>query len=265
MSPGGSNVDHADPKRFRTCHLDSAPRSGVLRHRNLRPTRTRRGAASGVLRRNVGPGRIELVEVTVGGDTVWHRSVVLPVVPLSPERRDEAIERFAQQAMAASQRTGDPLTPAVARELAEGAVYLPDHLPAVALVPTTFGEVWILTAESARGLSVWYSLARGDNESAPRRVLLPSSFSLRDATPTHVWGVRADPATDAERVIGLRLVEPSGGGWQPVDKIPPAFERRCIRAGSLRSSLLLGRTAVLFPLQSALPARRLAALGARAD
>ncbi len=106
---------------------------------------------AGVLRRNVGPGRIELVEVTVGGDTVWHRSVVLPVVPLSPERRDEAIERFAQQAMAASQRTGDPLTPAVARELAEGAVYLPDHLPAVAVVPTTFGEVWILTAESARG------------------------------------------------------------------------------------------------------------------
>ena len=77
-------------------------------------------------------------------------------------------------------------------------------------------------------------------------------------------------------------------GWQPVDKIPPAFERRCIRAGRfaspvhavkyvlhyvmsaihfatprLRSALLLGRIALLFPLRRALPARRLAALGAR--
>ena len=76
--------------------------------------------------------------------------------------------------------------------------------------------------------------------------------------------------------------------WQPVDKIPPAFERRCIRAGRfaspvhtvkhtlhcvmftihlisprLRSALLLWRIALLFPLRRALPARRLAALGAR--
>ncbi|MDE2983965.1 MAG: type II toxin-antitoxin system HicA family toxin, partial [Gemmatimonadota bacterium] len=28
---------------------------------------------------------------------------------------------------------------------------------------------------------------------------------------------------------------------------PPAFERRCIRAGPLRSALLLGRIALLFP------------------
>ncbi len=75
---------------------------------------------------------------------------------------------------------------------------------------------------------------------------------------------------------------------QPVDKIPPAFERRCIRAGrfalpihdvkktlhyvnhsihsvtpTLRSALLLGRIALLFTFRRALPARRLAALGAR--
>ncbi len=76
---------------------------------------------------------------------------------------------------------------------------------------------------------------------------------------------------------------------QPVDRIPPAFERRCIRAGRfawlvysvndnlhyvmysihyafprLRSALLLGRIALLFTSRRALPARRLAALGARA-
>ena len=77
--------------------------------------------------------------------------------------------------------------------------------------------------------------------------------------------------------------------WQPADKIPPAFERRCIRAGRfasaahtvkktlhyvmcsihcatsrLRSALLLGRIALLFTSRRALPARRLATLGARA-
>ena len=51
---------------------------------------------------------------------------------------------------------------------------------------------------------------------------------------------------------------------QPADKIPAAFERRCTRAGPLRSALLLGRIALLFPLRRALPARRLTALGARA-
>ena len=45
---------------------------------------------------------------------------------------------------------------------------------------------------------------------------------------------------------------------------PRAFERRCIRAGSPRSALLLGRMALPFTLRRALPARRLAALGARA-
>jgi len=49
-----------------------------------------------------------------------------------------------------------------------------------------------------------------------------------------------------------------------MDKIPPAFERRCIRAGPLRSALLLGPVALLLALRRALPARRLAALGARA-
>ena len=73
-----------------------------------------------------------------------------------------------------------------------------------------------------------------------------------------------------------------------MDKISPAFERRCIRAGRsaspvyavkytlhnvmltihfvtarLRSALLLGRIALLLVLSCALPARRLAGLGAR--
>ena len=78
-------------------------------------------------------------------------------------------------------------------------------------------------------------------------------FTSRRALPARrlaALGARADLTTDC---------------GQPMDKIPPAFERRCIRAGPLRSALLLGRIALLFPLRRALPARRLAALGARAD
>ena len=51
---------------------------------------------------------------------------------------------------------------------------------------------------------------------------------------------------------------------QPADEIPAAFERRCTRAGPLRSALLLGRMALPFTSRRALPARRLTALGARA-
>ena len=45
-----------------------------------------------------------------------------------------------------------------------------------------------------------------------------------------------------------------------MDRIPPAFERRCIRAGPLRSALLLGPVALLLALRRALPPRRLTAL-----
>ena len=48
-----------------------------------------------------------------------------------------------------------------------------------------------------------------------------------------------------------------------MDKARTAFEARCIRAGPLRSALLLGRAAPLRALRRALPARRFAPLGAR--
>ncbi len=167
----------------------------------------------GVLRRNLGPGRIEILELTVEGDTTWHRRLELPVVPMSMNLRQEAVERFAQQALTASQRRGSPLTATDARNLAEQALHLPKHLvPAAALVATTSNEVWIRSAEGLTGVSVWYSLTRGDHQSAPRRVLIPNNFVLKDATPTHVWGVRTDPSTSVGHVVGMRLIEPRGQG-----------------------------------------------------
>ena len=64
---------------------------------------------------------------------------------------------------------------------------------------------------------------------------------------------------------GLFRSDDGGETLHPAEEIRPAFERRCIRAGPLRSALLLGRIAVLFPSRPALPARRLTGLGARAD
>ena len=92
----------------------------------------------------------------------------------------------------------------------------------------------IEAAVKATGLALRQALEEGD-----------SLFSTKGQVR-----VTRDPAPDAQ---------------QPVDELLPAFERRCIRAGSLRSALLFGPIALLFSLQSALPARRLATLGARAD
>ena len=165
----------------------------------------------GVLRRNLGRGDVELIELTADGDTVWRRRASLPALSLSEEIRSETVERFAQQAMTASRRRNRPLTPEDARLLAEQALYLPEHLvPATALIATTSDEVWILSAEKTTGGPVWYALSRRERDSTPRRVLLPGDFRLMDATPTHLWGVRTDPATDHSHLIGMRLIKPQG-------------------------------------------------------
>ncbi len=67
---------------------------------------------------------------------------------------------------------------------------------------------------------------------------------------------------DAYEYLMRHFATQSGKGAR--EETPTAFDRRCIRPGSLRSSLLLGRIALLFPFRRALPARRLAGLGARA-
>ena len=68
------------------------------------------------------------------------------------------------------------------------------------------GEV-DLTELSAGGDTVWYVLDRTDIRAAPRQVLLPDWFRLRDATRDHVWGLRVD-ARRSGQVQGRRLVRP---------------------------------------------------------
>ena len=71
-----------------------------------------------------------------------------------------------------------------------------------------------LTSEVVDTLRVHYAVPRGDTTGLLRRVLVPESLWVTDATETHVWGYRWD-SMDRPRVVGRRLV-PS----------PPASEGR---------------------------------------
>lgn len=160
----------------------------------------------GVVRRNLAPGRVEIVEVAVpGGDTLWQRVLTLPPVPLPPQQVEAEVDALAAAVL-------DRVSPELAGRKAREALYAPPSFPpARAVVPTVSGELWIATHESADSMNVWYAVARGESERAPRRVLLPAWFQLGDATSTHMWGVR--PSADGEprqprQVLGLRLVPP---------------------------------------------------------
>ena len=164
----------------------------------------------GIIRRNGPPGIVEIVEISAAGDTLWRRRLSLPAIPLTRERAERAIE----ERVAEVRGTGSPerhgLTTAQVRELVVDALHIPSHLPPVrGMAATASGEIWLATRQVVDGSAVWYSLRRGDNDSSPRRVLLPSTFRLQDAFGDHVWGFSEEPS-GSRSVVGLRLVPPSG-------------------------------------------------------
>ena len=162
----------------------------------------------GIVRRNGPPGVVEVIEIQAAGDTVWHGWFSLPAVPVSRERAESAIEGAMTRLRSSAEQHG--LDAGQLRNVAEDALYIPSHIPAVnAVSPTASREIWLRTPEVADGLAVWYSIPRGDADSPPRRVLLPSSFRLHDASGDHVWGF-ADEPSQPRHILGLRLVPPSG-------------------------------------------------------
>jgi len=149
---------------------------------------------------HLGPGETELIEVGAAGDTVWQRRLEFDPVRLTRPMVEAAIDDWRSVVDESRRPT---------REEVEDALYLPEHLPAVRTFQlASSGHVWIQSHERQDTLSVWYSLKRGDNESPPRRVLLPEWFQVLDATDTHVWGVWKDEL-DISYVVGRRLVPPS--------------------------------------------------------
>ena len=166
----------------------------------------------GVVRRSGSPGVVEVFEVFATGDTAWHRRLDLPAVQLSAEEVEEAIEGVLATLRRAAESGGHVFTGAELRSIADSVVHVPSHLPVVArVVASSAGDVWLQTPETEDGLSVWYSIRRGDGEGKPRRVLVPASFQIQDASETHIWGISTNSA--GERVIrGLALVPQSVRG-----------------------------------------------------
>ncbi len=152
----------------------------------------------------LGPGDVDLIEITARGDTAWRRRLRFEPVPVTPGMAQAEIEALVERAGGMSR--GDDLNRRLrhAREVIEKTVRIPPYAPAVkTLTMASSGQLWIRSHEKSDTLSVWYSVDR-DAESPPRRVLLPEWLFVRDATETHVWGVWRDEL-DINYVVGRRL------------------------------------------------------------
>ena len=148
-----------------------------------------------VVRRNLGPGVVDLAEIEADGDTAWHRRLSSPPVTLTPDMAADMIDAMA------GGLPGRPAATAV-----EEALYLPEFLPgAVRVRGTASGEIWFIGFEREDSLSAWYSVRRNDGLGGVRKILAPSGFTAMDATDTHVWGYRSDDL-GVRYVVGLRLL-----------------------------------------------------------
>ena len=156
-----------------------------------------------VVRRNLGSGVVDLAEIGADGDTAWHRRLSPPPVPLGPDRTASYIDGLARQMSGPGGRTFATMRAAV-----QEALYLPDPLPgAVRVRGTVSGEIWFSGFETEDSLSAWYSVRRNDDPGGVRKILVPTGFTVMDATDTHAWGYRRDDL-GVQYVVGRRLVPP---------------------------------------------------------
>ncbi|MDE2873254.1 MAG: hypothetical protein OXQ94_16370 [Gemmatimonadota bacterium] len=168
-----------------------------------------RDAGGAVLARMVGddlqPGETKLTEVSALGDTVWRRRLRFEPAKLSQAMLDATIDSLVAVVIEQVEAS-----PGGARSLAEEALYAPEYLPSIRsfILSASSGQVWLQSQERVDTLSVWYSIERGDTVTPPRRVLLPESLEVHDATATHVWGAWKDEH-GVNYVVGRRLVPPS--------------------------------------------------------
>lgn len=162
-----------------------------------------------VMRQKEAPGAVELIEVTGDGDTLWHRRLQFEPRSLTPRMIEEELDLIVE---AFGPHFGAPL-PRV-RALYRESMYKPEYL-ATAQRPilTASGEVWLKSRATAVGdtLRVHYVVQRGVSSEGPRRVLVPESVEINDATETHVWGVWWDEL-DVPYIVGRRLVPLGEGG-----------------------------------------------------
>ena len=165
-----------------------------------------------VLVRNGGEGlaagEAELLELTATGDTVWQRRLRFDPIPVAGSVLDEPVDAEVGFLQDLEETYPGVLGRGSPRAIVEEAFFVPEHLPVARdiFLSSFSGHVWIESLERVDTMKVWYSFARGDNETPPRRVLLPEFFHARDATETHVWGFWRDEL-GVSHVEGRRLEE----------------------------------------------------------
>ena len=162
-----------------------------------------------VLRRNLGGGAVELLEIEASGDTLWRRRISPAPVPLGPDRVTAFVDETARRIAAAFE--GAEAKAATVEAIADAmheVVYVPDPLPgATRLHGSGSGEIWFQGYQTQDTLSLWYVIGRDGVQG--RQVLLPPGFRAMDATDSHVWGIRRDDL-GVQHVVGRRLVPPNG-------------------------------------------------------
>ena len=158
-----------------------------------------------VVRRNLGGGEVELVEIIANGDTAWRRRLAPSPVRMTPRQVKDYIDRTARELV---ERISPGVPYRAMRAAVQEALHLPDPLPgARRAFGTQSGEIWFRGSENEDSLRVWYAVPRGEGQSRVRRVALPPGFRVTDATNAHVWGVRTDEL-GVNYVVGRRLVPP---------------------------------------------------------
>ena len=190
---------------------DAGPAFGAQRFSDADRYRVDPALGTVVIARSGGddiePGEAALLEVGAAGDTVWQRRLRFDPIPLAGPVLNEEIESLTGLVESMLEGSAGALGDRSPRDVVEEALYVPQHVPTVrGFFLTSFsGHVWIESHERVDTLRVWYTVRRGHNEVPPKRVLLPESFRARDATETHVWGVRSDEL-GVNYVVGRRLV-----------------------------------------------------------
>ena len=143
------------------------------------------------------PGLVELIEISMAGDTLWTRRIQLPAIPVTEEQIEAEVEDWASV-------MADNPSPMLKSRI-RAAWHIPEYWPAVRQIHLmSNGEIWFAALGSdVPGL--WYAVRKGADEGPIRRITVPESFQPRDVNATHVWGIRYDEL-DVSYVVGLRLL-----------------------------------------------------------
>ena len=151
-------------------------------------------------------GAVELIEVDIAGDTVWHRHLQFEPRRLTTRMVEDRVEGFVN-ATADDYEEIASISSQELRDMYYRSLYKPVYLPAADGRPMLAAsrDVWIRTHEVSDTLRTYYVVRRGDANGEPRRVLLPEWLQISDATETHVWGIWRD-SMDVPHVVGRKLV-----------------------------------------------------------